>query len=282
VQYAADQQCASMHRALLREAADAPAGPMFVAGMPHTNAAGTAVMLHFGIDRMLAPPFHEPARQLFALRPLAELPGVVRIEQPGEPPHSLPLGSTWWFPDTTALGRALPLAPLPELPVAGDDDGVFDLTTPRLDQLLGIAETAFVTGAPTFGLATPGVRAQAYRVTLFTANGYLSCICWNHAAEGAADGSIDMLRFFAGDRSNTFDPSPARLSTRVPSFIGDALAVPTTIDLVPDFPTLFEAGTVDLATLRFTPTHRARRLITFRFDRGYPAWVRRAQGTERD
>ena len=54
--------------------------------------------------------------------------------------------------------------------------------------------------------------------------------------------------------------------------------MPTTIDLDPSFPALIEAGSFDLQQRRFEPTHRARRLINLRFDRGYPGWVRRCKG----
>ena len=60
--------------------------------------------------------------------------------------------------------------------------------------------------------------------------------------------------------------------------VGSALTVPTTLDLNPSFPTLIEAGAFDLERGVFQPTHRARRLIRLRFDRGYPAWRRRCMG----
>ena len=60
--------------------------------------------------------------------------------------------------------------------------------------------------------------------------------------------------------------------------LSEALPVPTTVDLVPEFPTLIEAGNFDLASRTFTPSHRAQRLVRFRFDRRYAEWVRIAQG----
>ena len=62
------------------------------------------------------------------------------------------------------------------------------------------------------------------------------------------------------------------------TFLGDVLQVPTTMDLLPEFPTLIEAGTFNLEKLVFTPTHRAGHMIVFRFDSSYPDWVRKAQG----
>jgi len=112
-------------------------------------------------------------------------------------------------------------------------------------------------------------------VTIFTANGYLACLCFDHGLGGPNDGSIDVLRFLAGEPGRF---EPARVALAGPHFVGDALAVPATIDLDPTFPVLVEAGSFDAATARFVPTHRARRLIGFRVDRGYAAWVRAVQG----
>ena len=61
-------------------------------------------------------------------------------------------------------------------------------------------------------------------------------------------------------------------------YIGEIIGLPATMDLDPAFPVMLEAGSFDFATLQFTPSHRARRLLTFRFDRGYEAWRRRVQG----
>ena len=92
---------------------------------------------------------------------------------------------------------------------------------------------------------------------------------------------IKNLHARAGDAENALWQQPALLVSRFDPagpFLGDALVVPTTIDLDPSFPTLIEAGTFDPAAAAFTPTHRAERLVRLRFDRGYPAWVRRVQG----
>jgi len=280
-QHAADRECAAMHAAMLDVAEAERPDVMFVAGMPHANAAGTAVQLHYGVDRMLRAPFAERDVALYAWRPLANLPGIWRLTPPGAPPFALPIGTTWWFSEPGALlpVRADAEPTLPDLPLTGDVDGVLDLTTPRLTELLTTYEQIVADNAPSFGLQTPGVRPIAYRVTLFTANGYLSSVCGDHARQGR-DGRIDMLRWLAGDPKH---PIPALqpaafLTNRGAPAISKALEIPTTIDLEPSFPALVEAGTIDLQDRSFTPTHRARRLVTFRFDRGYPAWVRRAEG----
>ncbi len=262
--YRADTESAAMHQTLLRAANEQPPTPMFVAGLPHANASGNVVQLHFGIDRLLAPPFTDHFVELYALRPLANSPAAFRLFD-GDAAFPLPRGSTWFFSQANRLSKALPGPVLPELPIRGDANGSFDLTTPRLDALLHKPP-------PRYTLHTPGVRQPCYRLTLFTANGYLTTLFENHAAVGATDGEFDATTWFSAQGTLQIGRIAA-----ADTYIGDALLIPVTIDVVPEFPALLEAGTVT-ATFQFVPSHRAQRLLTFRFDRDYPDWVRRAQG----
>lgn len=268
----ADATTAAMHHALLREATDGADDPMFVAGLPHVNASGTVVQLHFGVDRLLQPPFTAQPRRLFALRPLAEVPGVFTLTAPGEVPFALPAGSTWSFADASALVQVPPGATLPDLPITGDVAGLVDLTTPQLESLEPL-------DAPKLALRTPGLRPLVFRATLFTASGYVATVFFDHAADGAADGEMNLRRWFAGDprQGDDLRKEPARFGFASGAYVGEALPIPTTLDLVPEFPLLLEAGGLD-AERQFVPTHRARRLLTMRFDRDYPRWMRRVQG----
>lgn len=260
-QQRADHDTAAIHRALLREAELGAPAPLFVAGLPAASPHGIAVQVHLGVDRLLAPPFREPALPLYALRPLIDGPGIFRLAPADQPPFALPAGSTWFFADPSALGLAPAGPPLPDLAIAGDDDGVVDLTTPRLEALAR-RDVPMV-------LTTPGLRAAAYRLTLFTAGGYLTTV----VHDGAGDhphGAIDLYRWFAGD-----DGRPTGIGSDGPPLL-EALAIPVTTDLDPSFPVLLEAG--EVVAGQFVPTHRARRLLRMRFDRGYPALLRRVQG----
>jgi hypothetical protein len=129
----------------------------------------------------------------------------------------------------------------------------------------------------TFGLTMPAVKGPFWRMTLFTANGYLCCIFMDHSKPSDTDGRIDVLRLLAKSQKPAYQYQVARLMVG-DVLLGEALQVPTTIDLVPEFPTLIEAGTFDMATQQFTPSHRAARLVRLRFDRRYPEWVRTAKG----
>jgi hypothetical protein len=278
-QLAADQQSGAAHRDLL---AQVPAGkpPWFVAGLPHANADGSVVQLHFGIDRMLEPPFGPGGIALYAHRPLAEVPGVVRLVPPGTLPWSLPQGSTLQW-SAAGLQRSAATEPLlPDLPLVGDDDGEVDCSTERLWAMTAAAPRLFAERLPSFGLRTPGVKPTGplagYRVTIFTANGYLGCLCGDYGLGGEQDGWIDLLRFLARDEQLGVAPGVTALQGT--AFAGEGLMVPTILDLDPVFPVLVEAGRLDAGRGEFVPSHRARRLLRWRFDRGYPGWVRAVQG----
>jgi hypothetical protein len=279
-QHRVDLQSAKIHQALVREGNEGALGPMFVQGLPKVNAIGTSMQFHFGVDRMLKEPFSRGGQRLMALRPLVDGRDVFRLETLEGMPFALPRGSTWFFLDTTSVGSVgkAPVGPRPpELEVTGHVDGVLDLTSPRLRAMELAAQGTWERDEPSFGLQTPGVRPQGYRITIFTASGYLCLRCDDHAPPGSPDGAIDMLRFFGGHPAKNL--KPARYGLGDFQFVGDLMLVPTTIDIVPEFPVLVEAGSWQ--GVWFTATHRARQLLTFRFDREYPAWVRHVQGTDR-
>jgi hypothetical protein len=271
-QLAADRESAAMHRALLQRARDGAPEPLFVAGLPHTNRSGTVLQLHFGVDRMLQPPFTDAPHALCALRPLDPSPAAFRLANDGELPPPLPAGSTWFFAGDSVLLPVTRASALPPLPITGDDDGLVDLTTPRLDAMTP-------ENAPRVTLRTPGVRPEVFRLTVFTAGGYLATLFLDHAAPDATDGVIDLRRWFAEPR-NDDNPlvGPGRYALGDGAFIAEGLPIPTTMDLALDFPVLLEGGTFDLAKLSFAPTHRAARLLRFRFDRRFTDWKRRVQG----
>lgn len=276
-QYTADQQSQAMHAAMLQQAPTIPDGPMFVAGLPHINKTLTAIQLHFGVDRMLRPPFYETAIPLYALRPLAEVPGAFRLENPDRSPFAIPEGSTWWFQDKVELTRCAPPSKLPKLEITGDDNGVVDFSTENLLPLIAQYAEIKATGRDSFGLRFPGVKGPFFRLTLFTANGYLCCIFSDHGKAALNYGRLDAVALLTKNDEPGHQYEIARFAPS-DTFLGEALTVPTTIDIDPEFPVLIEAGNFEMTTTSFTPTHRANRLLRFRFDRDYPAWVRKVQG----
>jgi hypothetical protein len=277
-QLAADRESAAMHRALLREAQDLPPDqrdPMFVAGLPHHNATGNAVQFHFGVDRMFAPPFGPGSIRVFPLRPAEATASAVRLADPGEVPFALPGGSTWFFDGSEALYAAPPV-PLPDLEVAVD--GGLDLPTSRLDALARADGDPLAVRIP---VRTPGVSPAAYRVTFFTAVGYLSALFVNQRA-AERDGGFELRDFLRtarwsgpGPVTRLADPGTVRQDAG-DAYLLQGLTVVAIHDLLPEFPVLFEA--VALLGDRAVVTHRARRLLWCRVDRDLPAFLRRLQG----
>lgn len=264
----ADLRTRAQHETLLLAANGNEKEPLFVAGLPLAHESGLAVMFHFGADRLVTPPFAAEPRRVLPLRPVAF--GAFSIGESERDFAALPAGSTWRFDAPEALARVTSASALPDLPITGDDHGVVDLTSPRLAAMEGAKKgERLVTGA---------ARAQCYRVTIFTALGYFACLFPEHARDDEPNGAIDLLQFFAGELALGVPQDRARPTWAVYgpglSFVMEGLAIPTTHDLAPEFPVLIEAGAMNGD--RFTPTHRAQRMLTFRFDRGYPAWVRKA------
>jgi hypothetical protein len=266
-----------MHQALVREANEGAKGPMFVQGLPHVNAAGTAIQFHFGVDRMLQEPFSRRNQRLLALRPLCEGRDVFRLETTEGMPFALPAGSTWFFldsngPGSMALGQP-PAGPGPqELKVTGDADGVLDVTSARLDDLLSEFEgkrkfqVLWERDEPSFGLQT---RAFAAGVSHHGVHrDRLSVLfCADHAAAGSPDGAIDMLRFLAGHPQRGLEP--ARFGLGAFAFVGNQLLVPTRSTSCPSSQCWSKPAR---GRVSGSPPHTAQtRLVTFRFDRHYPA-----------
>ena len=252
-QAGADKQSRGMHEQLLRMQQEGAPSPWFVAGLPHQSPNGVALQLHFGIDRLLEPPFGsndgKTVGKVFAHRPTFAVPGAVDLTGLDGLPTVPPLGTTMMFAGSDVL-TTVQAREIAELPLQCPD--VVDCTSPALYRLND--------GSAPVRIATPSVRTQAMRLTFFTASGYLGALVPNHAPEGSPDGLVDLLTFF---QQAQWKPGNELIRGLEPS---------TIMDLVPEFPVLVEGGTY--ADGVFTPTHRARRMVTFRFDRGLPKVMR--------
>jgi hypothetical protein len=274
----ADRDDARLHRAILKELADRPPMPLFVAGLPADNGHGTMVQLHYGVDRMLEPPFGPGHARLLPLRPAADVPLALRLggfESTSDPvPYALPAGTTMFFLGPELLGRA-PAQPRPNLPVAFDGG-----TDCSFDQLLALVPAD---GAPAKQrvLRTSGVSPLAYRITVFTAIGYF-CALLQNRTPAAGSGEISLRDLLSSGRfagplplARLADPSTAGKEP-ADSALLDGLSVATTHDLATDFPVLVEA--VEFAGSEVQVTHRARELVSLQFDRQLPRFVRLIKG----
>lgn len=248
-QWRADTQSAAMHREMARQQVELGGGRWFVAGLPHQSPNGVALQYHFGIDRILDPLFAHGDCRLFAHRPIFDLPGTSKLVDEDDAPIAVPDGTTLWFRGSELL-TTTPQKPIAELPIDGPDR--IDCTTPALYRLNS--------GEQPVALRMPGVRTEALRVSFFTASGYLSAVVPNHAAPGAADGMLDLLRFY---QQAEWAPGRPLIQGLGPS---------TIMDLDTVFPVLLEGGRVQGGA--FAPTHRARRLLHVQFDRDLPRLLR--------
>ncbi|MBL8755907.1 MAG: hypothetical protein JNK15_21610, partial [Planctomycetes bacterium] len=178
VQQMAAAESRACHDAVVACARTGAKAPMFVAGLPVATKNGNAIQLHLGVDRITAPPHLDRTVPLFALRPLLGSPAAFRLADPGHE-FALPSGSSW-RQESGMLRTLPPPAGLPPLVVTGavDADFVVDLTATALARLLDPAASLV--------LHTPDVRPMAYRLTVFTAGGYVTTLFLDHG-----DGSID-------------------------------------------------------------------------------------------
>jgi len=267
----AHRDAETMHRLLLEQAADLPAGePMFVAGLPSINDKGNVVQFHFGVDRLAAPPFVAAGPVVYPLRPALQVPGVFQL--PSDPATALPEGTSWFFEGPRILGK-LPEAPLPELSVEGV--GIDSLDTERL---VALAATDGAWDHPDAAFLICDSKEPAYRLTVFTSVGYVSAV-----VESRTMGQWIRLE---GDRTrlNLFgifrDAKVGLPGTPADQPMIDVLEVPTVADLDPAFPVLVEAGSLDLSTAvpTFATSARTRDLLRFRFDNRFPEFLRGTRG----
>ena len=248
-QSSADAQSRDMHAQLLRMQDDGMPFPWFVAGLPHQSPNGVALQLHFGIDRLLEPPFGKGGGKVFAHRPTFAAHGAVDLTEKEGVPIVPPLGTTMRFVDSGILAT-VQRSDIQELVLQCPD--VVNCSSEALYRLNDKTEPVRI--------ATPGVRTEAMRLTFFTASGYLGALVPNHAPADSPDGLVDLLTFF---QQAQWKPGNELIRGLEPS---------TIMDLVPDFPVLIEGGS--FADGVFTATHRARRMVTFHFDRGLPKVMR--------
>ena len=252
-QLQADRASSAIHSKLLAQRGDDLPGPCLVAGLPRTSPTNIALQFHFGIDRMLEPPFGPGGVSIYAHRPAGATASAIRLSNADDLPVAPPEGTTLLFRGPNLL-TTVPAAMLPDLPLSTEGGTDFGGNA-----LLRIAE------GERRALRTPGTNAPSFRITVFTATGYLSAVF--DQPEQSADGSIiDLKTFFV----------EAQWATEGDQYWLAGLIVPSTIDLNPVFPVLVEAGYG--SGHEFVATHRARELLGFRFDHDFPKMLRKVLG----
>ena len=244
------QTCISarkIHSLILEQDKELDDGPMFIWGLPRENSKQNVISYHLGVDRIVGPPFGQSSRRVFALRPLSPRPEAARI----------PYGETKGLPHghTVSLMRAtgtFVLTPDQGPEVSAHIEGPAALTS---EVLTDISKDLI---APTFVIDGP--RASHYRITTFTAGGYIACVLPNEAAAGEAGGRVPLASWLKAE-------------TTPPAVVVRELEVPTALDLELRFPVLIEAGVRSDTTGRFTATAVASDLLWVQFDRDYAEFM---------
>jgi len=233
------------HDALLEDRLELPAGSLFVAGLPRQNDRRTVVQFHIGIDRLLQPPFVErDPRRVLALRPLTTRADARTV--PYGESVGLPFRAPTLAFDGADARTLLPPAELPDLRLEGPSR----VPTSSLDALNRGEVEARITA--------PGVRAAGFRVTIFTAGGYLTVEVPD--AGSGADGAIDMRDVLVARHVHSEGKDQEHVLF--------ALAIATTFDLDTTFPLLVEALDDEGVT-----THANRTPFMLGFDRGLHAFA---------
>ncbi len=82
------RELGAMHRQLILEAAETDPQMLFVAGLPRANAKGSALGFHFGVDRLLEPPFYSVAGARYQLNRLYTALEIPQEDQWFNAPHA--------------------------------------------------------------------------------------------------------------------------------------------------------------------------------------------------
>lgn len=237
-----------IHALMLEKDRELEPGPMFVWGLPRQTKKNV-LTFHLGVDRMVLPPFGEGQHRVFALRPLSPRGDAPRL--PYGETKGLPHGHTISLMDDTG---AFILEPDRRPRVDARIEGPAHLTS---QVLMDINENR---AAPAFVIG--GERAPHYRITLFTAGGYLTCVLPNEVPPVQPGGRVGLRPWLEA-------------KTTAREHIVRDLLVPTAIDLETRFPVLIEAGetiTTDGRTT-FAATAVGRDLVWVEFDRDYAAFM---------
>ncbi len=248
-QHRADRATASMHQRLLDQHEHGLPGPWFVHGLPHMDPTETALQFHFGVDRLLQPPFGPGDTKVYAHRPMAEVPGALRLLDEDAMPVVPTEGTTMTFTGPGGLVTVPANRPgqptLPDLGLTVDGD-----TFLSNDAFGEMNEGRFAITLRTDAKAPELVL----RLTWFTPTGYLSTMAPATLTETGSQLVLDKTFF-----------TQARWAAGDDSYVLFGIAQAAVLDLEPVYPLLVEAGTLE--GLAFTPTHRARTMPRFSFER---------------
>lgn len=251
------RRCEALHQAILQKAT---AKLNFIDGLPSLNGRGTALLFHLGVDRLTRPPFATSQAAVYALRPMSQAPSAWRVSFGAA--RAMPFGETF-----AVEGFKIRTAPAGTRPTNIELrlNGTNNLTLAVLDQIVKNYQ-AKLSGRPTTGkdpaMTLVGLRAERYRVTILTANGYLTTFLPDMAGAGSKNGRIELGPILMGDLNKVGSQK-----------VGDLLQHATALDLSLEFPILVEADLRPGSTpATFQTTHANRQPIWVRLPRLFANW----------
>ncbi|MGE0144037.1 MAG: hypothetical protein AB7I19_09420 [Planctomycetota bacterium] len=223
----------------------------FVAGLPRTDASTRFVVTHLAADRLLEPPFApiSARRRVFALRPLDGRADSIPL--PHGDTFGLPFASPTLAFDGPGILARLPAREGPELTARFDGPEVVSTGL-----FLALHERKISPRILVQGASTP-----LFRVTLFTAGGYVSAVMPGSPTESGH--AIELASFLTARYVDNDHRDSAHVLF--------ALGIATTFDLETRFPVLIESGEwreSPGAVRTFEALAAAREPIWLTFDRG--------------
>ena len=253
------QDMRTYHHGLLMNAPDIEQDLVFIHGLPRDNPQQTAIAFHLGVDRLLQLPFGRGRQRSLALRPLHPGPDAHVLPYAESKIHGLPFGRTMSFGSPGSLNTRLPNYRAKELVVEYHGPEVLTLDVveramrAKLDPHVRIS----------------GMRALRYRVTVFTAGGYLTGFVKDESRPDARDGRFSIRAVLFAFHKRTGQKGDE---------IALSLIEPSALDLDLRFPMLVEADENDDGAggmLDFQVSHTNRRPLYLQLDRSYATFVRR-------
>ncbi len=269
-----------IHQNLITDAEKSQEPLFFVDGLAKENDRHTALAFDIGVDSLLRPPFADSDKRVFALRQLNSNTVVSHLPYGKE--RGLPFGLTLAFDGAKIHYTKVPKQSLASLLV--EQRGNRILSIPVLDEMAQVHISQKKGGSHYSMSDEPvirirGMKSKFYRITIFTAGGYVTARVRDSSRRDDRDGRIywgDVLMAHNGSQASTNSPIIYDLQKATTL---DILTEPnrTGQNLGPAFPVMVELDSRQTYNSRFDsfrPTHANKDPLWIRLDRRLASWLK--------